>query len=147
MQTAELFFSLWIHVEPTGCPLHCIPTARLPGLCIAFNPRHPEQGVCCLYKPGLYTCTLLSLHSQPRAWMDLVSAFSRESLHVRSGTQPKLAQKELSHQYGNLKDSAPCFLGKLKTWECCTVSAVRMLSEEQIPLHVSKIKATCGPRK
>lgn len=87
---------------------------------LPFNSRHPGQAACCLNKLCFYASSLLSLHSQSRTRRDIMRAFSRESLHLPLATHPKLAQeKRESHQQGNPKGSAPCFLGKLKVWECC----------------------------
>lgn len=87
---------------------------------LPFNSRHPGRAACCLDKLCFYASSLLSLHSQSRTRRDFVRAFSRESPHLPLATQPKLAQeKRESHQRGNPKGSAPCFLGKLKVWECC----------------------------
>lgn len=62
---------------------------------VAFNPKHSGQGVC-VYTSWVCTPALNSACTlQPRASADLPSAFSRESLHLLSGTQPKLAQERV----------------------------------------------------
>lgn len=90
VQTAELFFSCWIYIETTGHPLHRTPTSGL-----LSSAQVTLSRVSAIYTGCLHAYTLLCLHSQPRAWMDLVRAFRRESLHLPSVTQPKLVHERV----------------------------------------------------
>lgn len=114
-----------------------------------FNPRHPGQAVCCLDKLSLYASkftppalTSKGLEGSCEGFQQgiAMSAFSY-SAKTASGELKSTAWK--SQGLGTLLSREVEDLEMLQM----QMQTVRMLREEQIPVHLSKIKATSGPRK